>query len=346
MDAVAQSSAEDREAMFQETAARMGIGSAVIAEKDFWVCWTLKHLFENPDIPALLFKGGTSLSKAFGLIERFSEDIDLSLRREDLGFADKNDPLQITGKNARKRKIDELSIACKDAVRTSVLPVLRTAFEAILGDAQWALDLSENDPAQSDIRFEYPSSLAAEEYGLLDYIRPAVRLEIGARADHQPAVSVSVRSYASEFFPDIFTNPEAEVFALQPERTFWEKATIFHAENNRPPREGTPPAWTRLSRHAYDLVMMERHGVAERAIADVELLAAVVRHKEAFFHSGWAEYEKAAPGTFRLTPVPQIEASLRQDYEKMSPMFFGDIPTFDELINSMRKIDGRINNGK
>ncbi len=219
MDRVAQQSRAEREALFSETAERMGAPSAVIAEKDFWVCWTLHHLFALEFRPTLLFKGGTSLSKAFGLIERFSEDIDLTLNRAELGFAGPDDPLQISGRKKRDRQIKALAEACGRVVRDDLEPRLREAFTGILGAEGWMIEIVERDDGQVDLQFRYPSALAPEEYGGLSYIAPLIRMEIGARSDQEPIRRVTIQSYAAEHHPGLFTQRETEVTVLAPEGT-------------------------------------------------------------------------------------------------------------------------------
>ena len=330
----------EREALFSETAAQLGVSSSVIVEKDFWVCFTLKHLFGLDFRPTLLLKGGTSLSKAFGLIQRFSEDIDLTLNRAELGFEGASDPLEIQGTNARRRGIKALAEKCRSVVAGELAPALRASFEGVLGRDGWSLEIVNRDDGQSDLNFHYPPSLTSAEYGGIDYIKPLVRLEIGARSDRDPVQEVEIRSYAAEYFPDYFVTPTVAVRVLSPERTFWEKATILHSENNRPtgrPRPGS------LSRHAYDIVMLERGGIATLALEQPDLLAAVVRHKNAFFGSGWSDYDQAVPGTFQLVPRGEFEAAIRQDYEKMSPMFFDEVPSFDDLLATLEELEARIN---
>lgn len=344
MDGVARQSSAERQVLFTETAARMGAPSAVIPEKDFWVCWTLHRLFALEFRPALLFKGGTSLSKAFGLIERFSEDIDLTLNRAELGFVGADDPLEIAGRKKRARQIKALAEACARAIREELAPRLREAFARILGSEGWGIDVVERHDGQVDLHFRYPPALAPEDYGGLAYIAPLVRMELGARSDQEPAQLVTIRSYAAERFPGAFVRPDTEVTVLAPERTFWEKATIFHAENHRPLQGGRhPPAWRQLSRHAFDLVMLDRGGVAQRALERLDLLEAVARHKDAFFHTGWSRYGEARPGSFRLVPAGVLLDALRADYARMQPMFFGPAPSFDELVDALRSLEERIN---
>ena len=342
MDVLAAQPRSERQALFVETAARMG-ASAVVSEKDFWVCFALHHLFAIDFRPALLFKGGTSLSKAFGLIERFSEDIDLTLNRAELGFAGADDPLEISGRKARQRKIEALAERCGRVVHGELEPALRASFERVLGKEGWSLESVPREDGQVDLHFRYPPALEPDDYGGLGYIQPLVRMEIGARSDQEPSVLVSVRCYAADHFPDVFVKPETEVRVLAPERTFWEKATIFHAENHRPATSSPPRAWRQLSRHAYDLVMMDRRGVADRALARLDLLEAVARHKDAFFYTGWANYEAAAsPATLRLAPGEALRSALRRDYADMAPMLFGEVPTFDELLAGLGALEDRV----
>ena len=250
MDLIAVLDAAERKVLFRETAARMGVSSSVITEKDFWVCWTLKRLFALQGLPPLLFKGGTSLSKAFGIIQRFSEDIDLSLNRAELGFGGEDDPLVITGANARRRKLKALVSACQSAVREQLYPALNAGIRSALGDDGWKLELVSLPDGQLDLQFSYPAALDAGDYGNLAYVPRTVRVEIGARSDHDPVVQARIRSYAADQFPGMFSAADCEVIALAPERTFWEKATILHSENHRPVRPGSPPhQWKHLSRH-------------------------------------------------------------------------------------------------
>ena len=121
MDHFALVPAPERATVFREVAARLKLGSALIIEKDFWVCWTLQRIFSSQTLPGPLFKGGTSLSKVYRVIERFSEDVDIVLDRHALGFTGDQDPPNITGTNKRNRKLDELAGKCSGTVHGSVL---------------------------------------------------------------------------------------------------------------------------------------------------------------------------------------------------------------------------------
>ncbi|WP_244480129.1 nucleotidyl transferase AbiEii/AbiGii toxin family protein [Methylobacterium sp. Leaf465] len=256
MDKVALLPATDRAALFGETGAGRGIADAII-EKDFWVCWTLKRLFclQGKDAATLVFKGGTSLSKAFGAIRRFSEDIDLSFDRADLGYVGDRDPEKdgISRKKAAQL-IQDLVADVEEHIAEKLLPALRDAIIEQLGeptDGAWSLEIDASD-AQT-VNFHYPTALPVAEYEGMAYITPRVKLELGARGDPWPTEEKVIRCYAAEDYPDFFEDPDAAVTVLAAQRTFWEKATALHAEAHRPAESATPQYF---SRHYYDLAML------------------------------------------------------------------------------------------
>jgi hypothetical protein len=332
---------DDRAVLFRETAARMGV-AAVIVEKDFWVCWALHRMANLEEGRNLLFKGGTSLSKAFRLIERFSEDVDLAYDRTGFGFEGERDPLQIQGTNARKRAVEELARACRSQIMDVLVPALRSSFSSIAGEDGWDVELAADDPDQQTLLFRYPVTLDKRDYAGLGYIVPSVRLALGARSDHEPSEEVAIRPYAAEEFPREFIQESCGVKTLAAERTFWEKATILHAENHRP---GTPAgrAWQRASRHCYDLAMMIRGGRGETSLGRIDLLEQVVAHKKAFFPRGWANYDAATPGTLALVPSGSFGAGLARDYAGMDPMIFGEPPTWESILDDLRDFEHRVN---
>ena len=338
MDAVAQSPAMDRGALFRRSEAVTQHGChASIIEKDFWVCWALRRIFEVLQFrPHLIFKGGTSLSKVCRAIERFSEDVDLSLSRRDLGFAEDRDPEQegISKREARRRLAD-LVTECQIAVRDKLVPALRDDFASILGETGWSVDLDASDP--QTVIFSYPSS---EVSGAMPYVRPSIRLEMGARSDDWPAEDADITPYAAEAFPDVFSVRSCRVRTLAAERTFWEKATLLHAECHRPTDK---PPRERLARHYYDLFRLSRQPIAERALGQLDLLERVVAHKSFFFAQAWAHYETARPGTFRLVPEEARLDALRRDYEAMSAMIFGEVPEWNDIVQELGRLEVRIN---
>lgn len=330
MDSVPKLTPQQRGELFDRTALKTGI-DAVVVEKDFWVCWTLKQMFGLSDIGAhLIFKGGTCLSKCFRVIERFSEDIDVSIDRGWLGFGGANDPEAAGSNQEQRRRIAALKVACQRKIGDELLPALRGVIAPRIREGEmWALVSDADDPDQQTLLFRYPSALPATAPG---YIRQAVKIEMGARADHWPCATKPVTPYVAEQFPQGFREPSCDVRVLGVERTFWEKATILHAEHYRPGDKAMPD---RLSRHYADFYQLIQKGVAEQADKDLALLARVAKHKRLFFRSSWANYEVAKPGTLRILPPPHRLTGLREDYRKMQDMFFRAPPSFDVLLEKL-----------
>jgi hypothetical protein len=343
MDDVARMPLTDRMDLFSATARRRGL-TAEIIEKDFWVCWTLKRLFTLPDPPAgLLFKGGTSLSKVFGVIDRFSEDVDLSFNRAELGFGGESDPLNATTGKERKHGLEALAETCQTVIREKLLPQLVTVFGDALAEPHstiWDVQLAEDDPNGQTLLFRYPAGNRSRSADEPAYVQPAVRLEIGARSDHWPAVEATVMSYAATEFPNLFKEPGCNVHALAAGRTFWEKATILHMWHHAP---ADKKFRDRQSRHYYDVVRLYQHGLGIAAVKDIDLLQKVARHKEVFYPAAWARYADAKPGTLRIVPPDARLPELEQDYRKMQEMIFGEPPAFEQLLESLREIEREIN---
>ena len=167
-----------------------------------------------------------------------------------------------------------------------------------------------------------------------------MKIECGARSDAWPADAQTVLPYLAEAFPDGVTDAKVMVRALALERTFWEKATILHAEAHRAEDEATP---VRLSRHYADLVALAEHAAASAALGRDDLRERVVAHKRVFFASTWASYETAVPGTFRLVPPAVRLAALEKDYRDMREMYFGEPKPWPDIVARLRDVEGRIN---
>jgi hypothetical protein len=337
MDHFALLPSAERATVFREAAARSRLGSATIVEKDFWVCWALQRIFSSPTLPGPLFKGGTSLSKAYKLIERFSEDVDIVLDRHVLGFIGEQDPTKIGGTNKRNRKLDELADKCSATVQGSVLDELQKSFRSVLGKVDWKISADPADADRQSLLFAYPLGLEPDLYSVGMYIRPVVRLEFGCRGDVWPSERQSIQPYIADALPGLLAQPAAEVHVLRPERTFWEKATLLHAafHTGKLPR--------RLSRHYYDLSRLYRHEYGQLAIRDVGLLASVVEHKKVFFREAAARYDLAQPGSLRVCPPEAHVARIRGDYRDMREMFFAEAPPFDSLMADLRELEDRVN---
>ena len=325
MDKVAGLPQTERGELFSETAVHRGMTPAIV-EKDFWVTWTLDKLFTHPELSRILmFKGGTSLSKVFGLIERFSEDIDLILDWRVI--SDEDDPIanrSNTKQQALNRQIDERG-------QEYISGDLSRMIAELLGPI-CTCTIDEDDRNVLNVR--YPEAFND------DYLRPEVRLEIGPLASWLPFDKYTIRPYAAEVFPDIFERTDCQVKAIKAERTFWEKATILHQEAHRPEGSHQP---SRYSRHYYDLAMMATTNAKDLAVADFELLQSVVDFKKRFYPRGWAQYDLAKPGTLRLIPESHVLEAVRADYRAMANMIYGDYPDFDEIMGQLQALEDEIN---
>lgn len=308
-----------------------GLAPAIL-EKDYWVCRTLDVLFALPDLGEhLVFKGGTSLSKVFRLIQRFSEDIDVSFHRDFLGFGADRDPEAASGKE-QGRRIAALRDACTECIRERLLPALKAKLtEDLPSDKDWSIEIDAQDP--QTILFHFPQ---AGSPGIA-YIQPSVRIELGARSDHWPQARHEIRSILGETLK--LPLGLATVQALAAERTFWEKATLLHAEYHRNPAHPMP---ARYARHYHDLAQLAASPVADAALADVELRKRVVAHKSVYFRSKWSRYDLAEPGTFRLVPPKERVAELEKDNESMQEMFFSPPPPMADVLQTLSALEAKI----
>jgi hypothetical protein len=323
---------DERRLYIEQAALRRNV-SPVILEKDFWVCWLLGILFESQFAGSLVFKGGTSLSKVFGVIERFSEDIDLSLSPEFLKL-----PEAGKSRNQANKWMARAEAACGAAVRDQISPAMEAAVVGVLGKSEqaWFEFLTDSNTNSPVLLFHYPSSQPAG----FDYLKRSVKLEFGSLTDQQPVGRHPVRPWVADALPDAFPDWRCEVVALEVERSFWEKATILHTEYHRPAEKPTPD---RFSRHYADTAALARHPAASKAIDQHGLRNRVVEWKGQFFGSSWANYAKATPGTFRLVPPTERQVTLRRDYQTMRDMYLTEPMSFDEILAILTDLENRIN---
>ena len=331
-------SVEDRKLAFDNAALTLHL-NAVILEKDFWVSWLLRLLFTQSELaPFLVFKGGTSLSKVFGVIDRFSEDIDLCLVPEFVG-ADAQGFDTLTSRVKRDAAVLEMQRLCADKVQLVVLPLLESAIIDALGTApagtwlHYELDADAKSPI---VNFRYPTS---QGHGF-DYVRREVKLELGTLTDQQPTGRYPIAPLIASVFAPVFGDWQCEVVALELRRTFWEKATILHAEYHRPHDSPTPD---RYARHYFDMVRLLAHADAPQFLADKAQCERVVDWKSRVFARGWARYDLACHGSFRLVPPMARQGDLARDYATMRPMFMTEPPSFDVLLRELGDAENVIN---
>jgi hypothetical protein len=325
-------SADERRLYIEQAAAHRNV-SAVILEKDFWVCWLLGVLFGTEFSGSLVFKGGTSLSKVFGVIDRFSEDIDLSLSPEFLRL-----PAAGTSRNQANKWMKKAEAACGAAVEKQIAPALEAAVATVLGekDGSWFEFLTDPVTDSPVLLFHYPSTQAAG----FEYLKRSVKLEFGSLTDQQPVGRHAVQPLIAEALPAVFTDWRCEVVALEVERSFWEKATILHTEYHRPAERPTPD---RFSRHYADMAALAQHPAAAGAVNQHELRERVVAWKGQFFGSGWAKYDLAKPGTFRLVPPAERFPTMRRDYDAMRDMYLSEPAAFEDVLTVLAELERRIN---
>ena len=255
---------KQRSELFLETAAQKNMTPA-IAEKDFWVTFILGRIFSDKKLASMLiFKGGTSLSKVYHVIERFSEDIDLIL---DWKLLTSKNPQEDRSKRQQEILNKEINEKAKHFIATNMVEDLQKQ----VGDI-CKISVDESDGYVINVL--YPSAFDES------YLRPEIRLEIGPLAEWMPNKKHSITSYSAEIFPQLFEQSSCEVPTIVAERTFWEKATILHHEANRPESSTQPQ---RYSRHYYDLAMMAQSSIKEKALASLELLENVVAFKKRFY---------------------------------------------------------------
>jgi hypothetical protein len=327
--------ADERRLYFEQAAAHRSV-SPVILEKDFWVCWLLGILFESEFASNLVFKGGTSLSKVFGVIDRFSEDIDLSLSPVFLNL-----PEAATSRNQATKWMRKAEAACGVAVRNQIAPMMEAAVADSLGknDRGWFEFLTDPATHSPVMHFHYPSTQPTG----FEYLKRAVKLEFGSLTDQQPVGRHPVRPWVADALPAAFADWNCDVVALEIERTFWEKATILHTEYHRPADKPTPD---RFSRHYADMAALAKHPAASKALDLHELRDRVVQWKNRFFGSSWANYKQARPGTFHVVPPPQRLPELRRDYQAMRDMHLSVPTSFDDILAALTWLEQRINGGE
>ena len=308
-------------------------------EKDFWVCWTLKELFGLAEWGGLLtFKGGTSLSKGWALIERFSEDIDIVIDRHALGFAGGKSPDKApSGKQTRKR-LEALKEASQICVNEKLLPLLQDSFSRSLPvSSPWSITPDPNDHDKQTLLFAYPSAFSDKS----SYLLQTVKIEMGARSDTEPKTDTSIRPYLADAFPDIFTEADFTVKAVSPVRTFWEKAMLLHEETFRPQGKKRK---ARLARHYYDLWCLIKAGIGGKAVDDIELFNRIAAHRQVYFSYSWVDYDTLRPGSLKLVPTDEQLQEWRIDYNSMrSEMFFGEVPSFEDIMRSIAEFQDGFN---
>lgn len=323
-------SADEQREVIQRVQAENRLQLQII-EKDWWVTAVLRALFSLPYSEHISFKGGTNLSKCWNLIERFSEDADIAIDREYLGFGGTLSKTQISDKLRRA--------ACSFVRETLQYDLTDKLIEnGILAD-KFKVNVNITPITTTDpeiIEVEYKSV-----FNTLPYIRSKVIIEVSGRSMNEPIASVELSSFIDNVFTNApFAEPKFEVRAVVPERTFLEKIFLLHEEFSKP---SDLVRTERMSRHLYDIAQIMNTPIAEKALSNEELYKTVIEHRRMFIGLKGFDYSTLLPQTLSIVPQGEIREQWKEDYKVMQEtMIYGDSPSFDELIIKIQALNDRI----
>ncbi|MCL2042313.1 MAG: nucleotidyl transferase AbiEii/AbiGii toxin family protein [Bacteroidales bacterium] len=314
--------------IFAETARKKALPISSI-EKDWWVVQTLSALFSTEYADKLIFKGGTSLSKGWNLIERFSEDIDLVLDREFLGFAG-----ELSNKQIHKLRYVSYEFISTKFVTALDLSFKKMGYKNVIVKPQEVVN-HDQDPLIIEI---YYPKLTGHDI----YLRPDILVEIGSRSLKEPYSPRNITTFVSETFAEMpFADNSIIVPTVNPERTLLEKIFLLHEEYQRPPEKMRVE---RLSRHLYDIEKLSQTPYFQKAMNDKELYNTIIAHRERFSRLGGVDYTKHAPEYIQIVPPKKWLLLWEDDYERMkNSMIYGEKISFNELITRIDKVQNAIN---
>ena len=326
-----QLSTEDKLLVLQQASARLGLPPQAI-EKDLWVTTILQIVFTLPFSDKLIFKGGTSLSKVWHQIERFSEDIDLAVDRSLFGMEG-----DLTKKQIKKlRKVSSLFVseAFCPALQKGIEQYGLSALCSIEPQPDGEGDNTYPEPRKIFVKYQ---SVCADP---IEYLFPVVMLEIGARSLLEPNQQTNIRSMVEELFPTIQTTlVDSQVATALASKTFLEKAFLLHELFSV---EGRGENAERKSRHLYDLSRMMDKEFALDAIKDDELWESIRQHREIFTSVRGMDYAPDVRKRIMLIPRFDIQTAWEKDYKSMcASMIFGEKPSFKELLELLSLLDKR-----
>lgn len=318
---------EQRRAVINNVRNQSGFPAKAI-EKDWWVTIVLKALFNTPYANNLLFKGGTSLSKCWHLIERFSEDIDVAIDKEVVGFEGDINPSSI--KRLKKLSLAFTTTKLKEALENEMLllGIPREEFSIIPEETS----SSETDPAKLIIQYKPIIDAVA-------YIKDQVELEVTARSLKEPYTNIQINSIIDEFSTTslFYQNPFA-IPTVNPERTFLEKAFLLHEELSKP---ADKVKTFRMSRHFYDLHMIMDTKYCLLAFTSNDLYQTIVDHRSIFNRISGIDYNTHLPATIDFIPSEGTILTWEEDYIRMKEMMGGDPPSFPDLMKRMKDLRNR-----
>lgn len=328
-----QLSDEQRRTTLAEAEANSGISAKAI-EKDWWVTLTLKALFQSAFKEHLIFKGGTSLSKCWKIISRFSEDIDLALAPEAFEMSYEETPSKRYVKRLKRAGCQFTSQQLKEELEKMILALGVPENTVTVAAETVREDMPDTDPQVIYVR--YPSL-----FDPLAYIADEVKIEVSVRSLKTPFTTKEVQSLLNEYFPNpAYEETPFPVLAVEARKTFLEKAFLLHEEFQKPDRAKVRAE--RMSRHLYDLVSMMHTEIGTDALQDYQLYDHLVTHRKWYTCYTYLDYEQLGHQTIAFVPPDDILALYRDDYEVMrQEMIYGQTMEFEELINDLKLLQGR-----
>lgn len=330
---------EDRADLFVTTAQRLGV-PLINIEKDFWVCWTLNVLYHRlPNGgPRLLFKGGTSLSKAYGLINRFSEDIDVTVFRDDLGHNQTPEELATLSNKKRKAALEAIAEDCQAFITGDLFEKVSQIL-AEDTDGLGRVEIDETDASGQTLLVWYPRADNSET----GYVQAAIKIESGAKSALDPNHPKTIMPYVADDLPALEL-AVPDVTTIYAERTFWDKIVIAHGLRNWYERRGElRQEGQRISRHYYDLHSLMSSDIGQNAAQDHELGRDCIQHAKTFFNRPDFNLDNAVPGSFVLSPVDNMIDRLMMDYANTEAMIFGDAPSYADILSSISQLEKILN---
>ena len=317
--------------MLQRVAEETGLPEYAV-EKDWWVTMTLKALFMLECAKWLEFKGGTSLSKGWGLIDRFSEDIDLALNYRFFTSAlENNNQLKMLRKKCRKYVVGDLSSALNEHFES--LGLIDYEIVPEVKDVAGIDISSDADPTAIFVNYRSVASLQSE------YVPSRVKIEVSCLSMDEPFEIKTFGTMIGGLFPEEDEDAEVQIPTVLPSRTFLEKAFLLCEEFQK-----DAPRSLRMSRHLYDLVRLMDTDYARAALRDDDLYRKVVEHRRKFYHVGYADYDKDYRKYISFLPPARCVSAWRADYEELLFHFvYGDKLPFDQLIDRLKELNKRFN---
>ena len=301
-------------------------------EKDWWVTLVLKALFSMPQAPHFIFKGGTSLSKGWKLIQRFSEDIDIALAPEAFGRTYKTAPSHSYVKMLKKEGCTYTSTVIKVALANKLIE-LGVAADMVVIEAE-AVNPEMPDKDPQSVYIHYPTLFDSSPY-----VPNAVKVEFGVRSLKEPFATVPIRSIlAEETQSPSFTEAPFSVTAVEPRKTFMEKLMLLNEKFQT--GMSSDEKGERQSRHLSDLHELHRKGIAAQAIEDTALYAQLLEHRRHYVRLKNIDSSRMELSGLLFLPPPPLLELFRKDYALMQvEMIYGDAPDFDTLIQELRTLN-------